>query len=137
MVNLSINTGIVGRKPDKLGKLFSKYWERAMDGRILWDYFDDPMYQHNDEPYAGLAYQQAYKECGKALPEKAHALGVEDYMLTIGAIPAYFYRKPGPIIKWANTDVEVVRPAIIHWVTATQYLYYRILLWKGIVQLGM
>jgi len=134
--NLTINAGILGRKPDEIGRKFQSLYRTWMKEKILLPFFDDPMYQKNDEPYAGLAYQWTYKQLGLTLPQDPHPLTAQDYMLTIGADPRLFHRKPGPVIRvpWCNHDV--IRPAIVHWIDNTQYLFFRKTLWNAITRAG-
>lgn len=135
--NIVINSGIVGRKPDALGLEFQTLWRNWMEKLTLRELFDEPSYQLADEPYAGLAHQMAYRKIGVPLPDRAHPLEVQDYMITIGAKPRRFYEHPGPVISVPWLSTEVVQPAIVHWVENTQYFFYRRLLWQAIFDAGL
>jgi hypothetical protein len=135
--NLTINAGILGRKPDAIGSEFERLYEHWMNEGFLKPFFSDPMYKKNDEPYAGLAYQYAYRNLGLPVPEKAHPFITEDYMLTIGADVKCFSKRPGPVIRVPWCGYDVVRPAIVHWISTTQHLFYRRFLWSSLRQTGL
>ncbi len=135
--NLSINAGILGRKPDALGCAFQKRYSESMRAQVLSSQFLTSMDKKNDEPYAGLAYQQAFFDIGQPVREEAHPLVAKDYMLTIGACIKQFSAQPGPVIRVPWCSHDVVRPAIVHWIDCTQYLFYRITLWKSISRAGL
>ena len=130
--NLSINAGILGRKPDALGHAFQQKYSQWMKAQVLSSQFSTSMDKKNDEPYAGLAYQQAFRDLGQPVREQAHPLVAEDYMLTIGACIKQFSVKPGPVIRVPWCSHDVVRPAIVHWIDCTQYFFYRRTLWECI-----
>ena len=135
--NLTVNAGILGRKPDAIGIEFQLLYEQWMKEGFLKPFFSDPMYQKNDEPYAGLAYQYTYRNLGLPIPEIAHPFSTEDYMLTIGADVRYFSKHPGPVIRVPWCSYDVVRPAIVHWISTTQHLFYRRFLWASLRETGL
>lgn len=135
--NLTINAGILGRKPDSIGHEFQRLYDQWMAEGFLKPFFTDPMYQKNDEPYAGLAYQYTYRNLNRQEPEKAHPFLTEDYMLTIGADVRSFSKTPGPVIRVPWCSYEVVRPAIVHWISSTQHMFYRRFLWKSLFETGL
>jgi hypothetical protein len=108
-----------------------------MNAQVLASHFQTLMDKKNDEPYAGLAYQQAFKDLGQPVREKAHPLEAKDYMLTIGACVKLFSVKPGPVIRVPWCSHDVVRPAIVHWIDCTQYRFYRLTLWTSIFRGGL
>lgn len=135
--NLSINAGILGRKPDGLGRAFQCRYSEYMKAQVLVSQFHTSMDKKNDEPYAGLAYQQAFKDVGQSVREQAHPLDADDYMLTIGADIRQFSAKSGPVIRVPWCSYDVVRPAIVHWVDCTQCFFYRSTLWATIWRAGL
>ncbi|MEI7701132.1 MAG: hypothetical protein WCK86_15140, partial [Planctomycetia bacterium] len=79
-----------------------------------------------------LAYQQLKKE----QPEHLHNLSVHDYALTIGADPAQLRKQP-PVVRVGWYHEDIVAPAAIHWISSTQYLAYRVMLWKSLSRAGL
>jgi len=130
--NLKINSGIIGRAPDVLGKTMQRLYGDLLGERRLKPFFADSMYQKNDEPYLGLAVQLAYRECGLRVAERLHDLSVQDYALTIAADPRMFRAKPGPVLRVAWYPEDIVRPSVVHWVSSTQYWHYRTVLWSAL-----
>ena len=128
--NLSLNAGIMGVKQDTVGKSFLTHYRELFEAQVLSKFFDDPLYIHNDEPYVGLAFQRAFQSTNHAVPDVAHPFTSDDYMITVGAPPSLFHKKPGPVIRVEWCDRDIIQPAIVHWVSRTQYMFYRRLLWK-------
>lgn len=135
--NLKINAGIIGRAPDSLGQTLQRLYSDLFAKGELRQYFADEMYRKNDEPYLGLAVQMAYRELGLPQAERLHDLSVQDYALTIGAVPALFRASPGPVIRVQWHSCDIVCPAIVHWISSTQYLHYRTILWQEMLKAGL
>lgn len=135
--NIVLNSGVVGRMPDSLGKTFQTLWEGHMQAMNLEKYFSSPSYKLADEPYAGLAHQLAYLDMGLRLPEQNHPFSMRDYVFTVGANPKKFYANPGPVVHVPWYSEPIIRPAIIHWVECTQYLYYRKTMWHFLRESGL
>lgn len=134
--NLKINAGIIGRKPDELGRTLTRlYGELFLAGRLK-PYFSDDMYRKNDEPYLGLAVQLAYQQLGREQSEHLHNLSVHDYALTIGADPGQLRKQP-PIVRVSWYHEDILSPAAIHWISSTQYLAYRVMLWRSLARGGL
>jgi hypothetical protein len=130
--NLKINAGIIGRAPDALGRAMQRLYGKLFAEGELRRFFADEMYRRNDEPYLGLAVQLAYRELGIPQAETLHDLSVQDYALTIGANPALFRVSGGPIIRVSWYPTDIVRPAMVHWISSTQYFQYRRILWTSL-----
>lgn len=135
--NLKINAGIIGRAPCLLGRTMQQLYGELLSSAVLRPFFADVMYQKNDEPYLGLAVQQAYQQLGLPQAERLHDLTVHDYALTIGANPALFRAKPGPIIRVCWHAEDIVCPSMVHWISSTQYLHYRTILWGAMHKAGL
>ena len=135
--NLKINAGIIGRAPDRLGRTLQRFYGELFAKGELRPFFADEMYRRNDEPYLGLAVQLAYQELGLPQPERLHDLSVQDYALTIGADPRMFRAQGGPVIRVSWYPADIVRPAIVHWISSTQYLYFRRMLWSSLGRAGL
>jgi hypothetical protein len=134
--NLKINAGIIGRSPDQLGQTMVQQYRDLFAAGQLRRFFLDEMYRKNDEPYLGLAVQLAYRQLGLPQSEQLHDLSVHDYALTIGADPKMFRAVPGPVIRVSWHCGDVVQPAVIHWISSTQYLHYRQILWSSLQRAG-
>ena len=134
--NLKINAGIIGRKPDELGRTMTRLYGELFSAGQLKSGFSDEMYRKNDEPYLGLAVQLAYRQLGKEQAEQMHNLSVHDYALTIGASPRQLRQQP-PVVRvnWYHEDI--IAPAMIHWISSTQYLAYRLTLWRTLAHGGL
>lgn len=104
---------------------------------VLKQFFTDVMYQKNDEPYLGLAVQLTFMRLGLPQAEHLHELSVQDYALTIGADPVLFCANPGPVIRVSWNPKDIVCPSIVHWISSTQYLHYRTILWGALRRGGM
>lgn len=135
--NLKINAGIIGRAPDRLGRTLQRFYGELFAKGELRPFFADEMYRRNDEPYLGLAVQLAYRELGLPQSERLHDLSVQDYALTIGADPRMFRAQGGPVIRVSWYPADIVRPAIVHWISSTQYLYFRGMLWSALRRDGL
>ena len=135
--NLKINAGIIGRAPCLLGRTMQQLYGELLSSAVLRPFFADVMYQKNDEPYLGLAVQQAYQQLGLPQADRLHDLTVHDYALTIGANPALFRAKPGPIIRVCWHAEDIVCPGMVHWISSTQYLHYRTVLWGALHKAGL
>lgn len=135
--NFKINSGVIGRAPDELGRRMAQFYEELFAEGKLRPFFADDLYRKNDEPYLGLAAQFAHISLGVPVPDRFHELTVDEYALTIGAIPRLFRAIPGPVIRVSWYPEDIVCPAIVHWVSATQYLYFRRLLWSSLRRTGL
>lgn len=130
--NLTINNGIIGRKPDKLGFSFLRNWSELMNAGVLKNGFDDEMSRKNDEPYAGLAYQLAHLEVGSTIPANANPFSPGDYVITVGADRSQFSRKPGPVVSVPWCSYDFVQPSVVHWVDHTNALFYHKTVWMSL-----
>lgn len=135
--NLKINSGIIGRAPDALGRAMTNLYGSLLNEGRLRQFFEDDMYRKNDEPYLGLAAQFAFDELKLPRADRLHDLTVHDYAITIGADPRMFSKVPGPIVSVPWSSENIVSPAIIHWVSSTQYLFYRKTLWNSVRRSGL
>lgn len=135
--NLKINAGIIGRAPDELGRTMQQLYGELLAAAVLKQFFTDVMYQKNDEPYLGLAVQLTFMRLGLPQAEHLHELSVQDYALTIGADPVLFRANPGPVIRVSWNPKDIVCPSIVHWISSTQYLHYRTILWGALRRGGM
>lgn len=135
--NFKINSGVIGRAPNELGRRMTQFYEELFVEGKLRPFFADSLYRKNDEPYLGLAAQFSHTSLGVPVPERFHELTVDEYAVTTAAIPRLFRATPGPVIRVSWYPEDIVCPAIVHWVSATQYLYFRRLLWSSLRRGGL
>lgn len=130
--NLKINAGIIGRAPDALGRAMQRLYGKLFAEGGLRRFFADEIYRRNDEPYLGLAVQLAYRELGIPQAETLHDLSVQDYALTIGANPRVVSSESWTDNPCFVVSTDIVRPAMVHWISSTQYFQYRRILWTSL-----
>jgi len=121
--NMWLNSGLIGRAADPMGKQFAATYEKLMQNYPFRPYIKSKFWQAADEPYLATAFQLVMLENFLTLPEKIPAPSSEDYLTTYSAKVDYT-KKLDPVVDSTYLNGSF-SPSIIHFLGGMNNSYYR------------